>query len=1153
MKRATPLFQRIDDADVNYICGAPSSGRSSMPEKNSVRETDSTNQNVSDLSIPFYSSSEKLKCQSRTPNSRGGPLIRSRSIPSIKGSNEDKGGNKFTLPKPGDRTPVTHFCTPRRSGSGHPDEYIKSKQHGKQASDQTMRTPLKRFNSEVNLHKPLATPDCFSKVHMETPRNKVESEGVPGLLGEETSNLTVGIRVRPLSLKEQNDAAVVNVVSVEGSEIRVLCESGTTHTFTYDHCFWSCDQNHPQFASQEMVFTAMVQPLIDKAFEGYNACLFAYGQTGSGKSYSMMGMDVDTGSTLGKEVGIIPRFCHELFERIASLEDSNVGSGNSTCSSANVEISYFEIYNEKIHDLLGGSSDGGRRAPLKVREHPVFGPYVVDLSVHGVTSYEDLQGWLTVGNSQRATAATGMNEKSSRSHSIFSIILTQTQEEIVDDEVHKQCRRSKINLVDLAGSERLSHTCTSADRLREGVSINRSLLTLGKVIAALADNGNSKKKAFVPYRDSILTWLLRESLGGNSRTTMLATISPANIHLDETLATLRYACQARTIVNRVRINEDPHDRLIRELRAEVDRLRALREDYERRLKIGAPRRLLQQEKFDLQDKDQEIENLREQLKHSDEQLRQCEEQLTQAQKSWIERLEDSGRVKSAELNHLRHCGVAVQFDGTQQSPCLVNLAADPSLSGTLLYLLPPGVVSIGRLRATMSESGQGPDIALSGPLVQPHHCTIENKDTILRLIQECDAETFVNGERLQHDIVLHHGDRLVIGGNHYFRVCNPYDSSELSPEQPIDYEFAHEEIVRVQEEKLRAELEEAKRKIFLELEARKEVDRQLSFQKMNYEEKLEQHKNALAEMQGEKDELEIQKIKLEAEVKKYREEYNSDIIVTPYKSTLLQELEAVLNESGTMNDSIGKFETSQLLDNSDCRGLHELTVAVREANQRCKELDINFEFKQQHVFDKSSNGPTVRVRDLSKHMIAYWTPSSFLQWLHQLRDYEPNDSLKELSNIDVSWEDEDAVLGSSPDGSSVMDNTSTADSTLDTEDINNCLQQMETATHRLDKLCKSWRGYDKVNTIVESLHHLIKDLRSTFDSDHETSQLLKDSSQDSQLLGDLSPDKYFHHPLSDCAIPSRSILQSPCRNASSRTQKAVRFFLTTSQQCQYPD
>lgn len=241
-------------------------------------------------------------------------------------------------------------------------------------------------------------------------------------------------------------------MQANGQTITVECDS-SRHTFTYDHCFVSfADSTEPDHASQEIVFQNMVLPLVDNAFDGYNACLFAYGQTGSGKSYSMMGTETCY-STLGAEAGIIPRFCDEIFSR----------AGNNSDTTTTVEISYFEIYNEKIHDLLGVNAGGSKRAPLKVREHPVFGPYVVDLSQHGVNSYEDLQGWLKVGNSQRATAATGMNEKSSRSHSIFSVILTQTQR---DNTSGEPSRRSKINLVDLAGSERLSQTCASGDRLR---------------------------------------------------------------------------------------------------------------------------------------------------------------------------------------------------------------------------------------------------------------------------------------------------------------------------------------------------------------------------------------------------------------------------------------------------------------------------------------------------------------------------------------------------------------------------------------------------------------------------------------------------------------------------------------------------------------
>lgn len=231
------------------------------------------------------------------------------------------------------------------------------------------------------------------------------------------------------------------------------------------------------------------------------------------------------------EAGIIPRFCQELFNRVNALRDQY---------RIDVDVSYFEIYNEKIHDLLAvGSSSStttaalstgqqptsaAKRTALRVREHPIWGPYVVDLITHTVESHRDLRNWLAVGNSQRVTAATGMNDQSSRSHSIFNIVLSLTDlkpkrrsgtdsngdggGKLTSD--HGCTRRSKISLVDLAGSERVNLTSARGDRLREGVSINKSLLTLGKVIAALAE-AKKTSAGFVPYRESVLTWLLRVS------------------------------------------------------------------------------------------------------------------------------------------------------------------------------------------------------------------------------------------------------------------------------------------------------------------------------------------------------------------------------------------------------------------------------------------------------------------------------------------------------------------------------------------------------------------------------------------------------------------------------------------------------------------
>lgn len=391
------------------------------------------------------------------------------------------------------------------------------------------------------------------------------------------SKIDVAVRIRPMTVRELNIPGCTNIVTLKDEQLVIQIYSNndptneTSHFFHYDHILWSCDPDDEKYTNQEEVYNKIAKPLVDETFHGYNACLFAYGQTGSGKSYSMMGNNLDE-----TESGITPRFCKDLFDRIKNFDPEY---------NINVEVSYFEIYNEKIHDLLLPNQVD--RQALRVREHPVWGPYVVDLSVHPVNSFEALYSWILAGSKARTTASTMMNDQSSRSHSIFTVVLSISAPNGQKEGNMGSSRRSKISFVDLAGSERIgSMGSNNEERMRQGVCINRSLLALGKVIAALSDL--KKHTNHIPYRESVLTWLLRESLGGNSRTCMLATITPASCHLEETLSTLRYASQARNIVNRVRINEDPNDRLIRELRAEVEALRALRQEYHRQSLVKSP-------------------------------------------------------------------------------------------------------------------------------------------------------------------------------------------------------------------------------------------------------------------------------------------------------------------------------------------------------------------------------------------------------------------------------------------------------------------------------------------------------------------------------------------------------------------------------------
>ncbi|KAF4631017.1 hypothetical protein G7Y89_g7124 [Cudoniella acicularis] len=312
--------------------------------------------------------------------------------------------------------------------------------------------------------------------------------------------------------------------------------------FAFDNSFWSFDKKDEHYAHQEDVYNSLGEEFLDHNFEGYHTCIFAYGQTGSGKSYTMMGTP--------DQPGLIPRTCEDLFQRIeaAQSETPNI--------SYNVRVSYFEVYNEHVRDLLVPVQQNQPPYYLKIRESPTEGPYVKDLTDAPVKNISEIMRYMKMGDASRTTASTKMNDTSSRSHSVFTIMLKQIHHDMDTDETTE--RTARIRLVDLAGSERAKATEATGARLREGSNINKSLTTLGRVIAALADpkqqRPGKRNKDVVPYRDSILTWLLKDSLGGNSKTAMIACIAPSDY--DETLSTLRYADQAKRIRTRAIVNQD---------------------------------------------------------------------------------------------------------------------------------------------------------------------------------------------------------------------------------------------------------------------------------------------------------------------------------------------------------------------------------------------------------------------------------------------------------------------------------------------------------------------------------------------------------------------------------------------------------------------
>jgi hypothetical protein len=348
-------------------------------------------------------------------------------------------------------------------------------------------------------------------------------------------------------------------------------------SFTFDRSFWSHDPRDPHYATQEDIYDSLGEEFLDHNFEGYHTCIFAYGQTGSGKSYTMMGTP--------EQPGLIPRTCEDLFERIAAAQEETPNI------SYNVRVSYFEVYNEHVRDLLVPVVPNQPPYYLKIRESPTEGPYVKDLTEVPVRSLSEILRYMRIGDSNRTTASTKMNDTSSRSHAVFTIMLKQIHHDLETDETTE--RSSRIRLVDLAGSERAKATEATGQRLREGSNINKSLTTLGRVISALADPKQQRSRggsssSVIPYRDSILTWLLKDSLGGNSKTAMIACIAPSDY--EETLSTLRYADQAKRIRTRAVVNQvdavsaAQRDAQIAAMQAEIRALQLVVSDSRRREK-----------------------------------------------------------------------------------------------------------------------------------------------------------------------------------------------------------------------------------------------------------------------------------------------------------------------------------------------------------------------------------------------------------------------------------------------------------------------------------------------------------------------------------------------------------------------------------------
>ncbi|XP_041507229.1 kinesin-like protein KIF1B isoform X11 [Microtus oregoni] len=703
------------------------------------------------------------------------------------------------------------------------------------------------------------------------------------------ASVKVAVRVRPFNSRETSKESKC-IIQMQGNSTSIINPKNPKEapkSFSFDYSYWShTSPEDPCFASQNRVYNDIGKEMLLHAFEGYNVCIFAYGQTGAGKSYTMMGKQEES------QAGIIPQLCEELFEKI-----------NDNCNeemSYSVEVSYMEIYCERVRDLLNPKNKGN----LRVREHPLLGPYVEDLSKLAVTSYTDIADLMDAGNKARTVAATNMNETSSRSHAVFTIVFTQKKH---DTETNLSTEKvSKISLVDLAGSERADSTGAKGTRLKEGANINKSLTTLGKVISALAEVSKKKKKTdFIPYRDSVLTWLLRENLGGNSRTAMVAALSPADINYDETLSTLRYADRAKQIKCNAVINEDPNAKLVRELKEEVTRLKDLLraqglgdiididpliDDYSgsggkylKDFQNNKHRYLLASENqrpgnfstasmgsltsspsscsLSSQVGLTSVTSIQERImstpggEEAIERLKESEKIIAELNETWEEKLRKTEAIRMEREALLAEMGVAIREDGgtlgvfsPKKTPHLVNLNEDPLMSECLLYYIKDGITRVGQADAERRQ-----DIVLSGAHIKEEHCIFRSERSstgeVIVTLEPCErSETYVNGKRVAQPVQLRSGNRIIMGKNHVFRFNHPEQAraerektpSAETPSEPVDWTFAQRELLEKQGIDMKQEMEKRLQEMeILYKKEKEEADLLLEQQRLDYESKLQ--------------------------------------------------------------------------------------------------------------------------------------------------------------------------------------------------------------------------------------------------------------------------------------------------------------------------
>lgn len=647
------------------------------------------------------------------------------------------------------------------------------------------------------------------------------------------ARVKVVIRIRPLNSFETNRGHR-NIIQTNNQQITVwdpscfdaanrqelssIDPAFWSREFAFDKCLNSLDPSSDDYASQDMVFNEIGQPVLNWILNGYNCCVFAFGQTGAGKSFTMLG-DLK-GDPSG--YGLIPRICFGMFDAIeAAIDISHV-----------VTYSHMEIYNENVRDLLAPAS-----APyLKVREHPQKGVFVSNLTTVKVTKFEDIMSLIAIGDKNRTVASTQSNAHSSRSHAIVTLTITLRSRNAPKNGLPTsavQQKIGKVHLVDLAGSERVALSGAKGDRLREANSINKSLSVLGDVIKCLGDLSKVKNyKVHIPYRNSQLTMVLKESLGGNSHVIMISAISPSSFDYEETISTLKYADRAKRVRLRVDANvtlgllaTDNNNalQLVPILQAEVNKLREM-------LRVQQVKQELQLDlnsSFSNETTEVEIIEMRERVKELENQLAEREKLIERLELSRLKSHEYdenqvNNKIKTVENNipiqsnivtnnSVRSRPTVVLSDDAIDTtlPRVINLNQDPLFSECLVYYIPEGNVLVGNKDANA-------DIFLSGPdILSNHACIHHSSKGEISIEVLAGALVFVNGDIISTGFKkqLNHFDRISFGRFHLFRfegngftgtakkvdsndVKNSESKSINSAPHPFGWEFAQAELMR---------------------------------------------------------------------------------------------------------------------------------------------------------------------------------------------------------------------------------------------------------------------------------------------------------------------------------------------------------------------